>query len=56
MLGLYLIEHNGFVFIKTQAHTTLMKTLDDDTSAIKKSMKHNSLPDDLNTSIVYVLK
>lgn len=55
-LKLYLMEHNGVVFIKTQAHTTLMKTLDDDTSAIKKSMKHNSLLDDLHTSIIYVLK
>lgn len=50
------MEHNGVVFIRTQAHTTLMKTLDEDTSAIKKSMKHNSLLDDLHTSIVYVLK
>lgn len=43
---------SGVVFTSQQAHTTLRRTLEDDTNAIKKSVKHNSLLDDLHTSIV----
>lgn len=46
------MAQSGVVFTRQQAHTTLKRTLEDDTNAIKKSVKHNSLLDDLHTSIV----
>lgn len=46
------MAQSGVVFTSQQAHTTLKRTLEDDTNAIKKSVKHNSLLDDLHTSIV----